>query len=349
MIKASVIGATGYAGEELVRILMRHPDVEISALASKSYAGQKYADIYPNFRNLTDAVLVKPDLEALADISDVVFLALPHGLAAAQVTEEILSKTKIVDLGADYRLKDPDIYTQWYKLEHKSPDLLKEAVYGLPELHRDDIRGARLIGNPGCYTTCSILALSPLFKNGLIDPKTVVIDAGSGVTGAGRSLLQGSMFCEADESLKAYKVASHRHTPEIEQELGLLGDCNVALNFTPHLIPMNRGILATCYASLKKQADDTTQAELEKLYQDFYQDEYFIRFTGSVQPETKYVKSSNFVDIGLVVDQRTNRVIVTSAIDNLFKGAAGQAVQNMNLMFGFDEKTGIDFIPDFPV
>ncbi len=349
MIKASVIGATGYAGEELVRILMRHPAVEVVSLASKSFAGQKYADIYPNYRNLTDLELVVPDLEQAAEISDVVFLALPHGIAAGQVTPEILEKTCIIDLGADYRLKDPYIYTQWYKLEHKSPELLKQAVYGLPELHREDIRDARLIGNPGCYTTCSILALAPLYKNGLIDLDSVVVDAASGVTGAGRGLLQGSMFCEADESFKAYKVASHRHTPEIEQELGLQAGEDVTINFTPHLIPMNRGILATCYAKLKTPADETTQQKIEDLYKEFYDGEFFVRFTGSVQPETKYVKSSNFVDIGLVVDPRTNRVIVTSAIDNLMKGAAGQAVQNMNLMFGIDEKSGIDFIPDFPV
>lgn len=347
MIKASIIGATGYAGEQLARILFRHPEVDVVALASKSYAGQKYSDVYPNFRKITDQVLVEPDLKKLSEQSDVVFLALPAGIAAKEVDEEILAQSVVIDLGADFRLHDTNIYSKWYKLEHPREDINAQAVYGMPELHRDEIRGKRLIANPGCYTTASILSLAPLYAAGVIDPDSVVIDAGSGVTGAGRSVIQSNMFCEVDESMKAYKVASHRHTPEIEQELGLLYGEDVVLNFTPHLIPMNRGILATSYLKLKDP--DMTQEDIEKLYQDFYQDEYFVRLLGSTQPETKYVKDSNFIDIGVVVDSRTGRVIVTSALDNLMKGAAGQAVQNMNLVFGLLETCGIDFIPDFPV
>ncbi len=346
MIKASVIGATGYAGEELTRLLLRHPDVQVQALGSRSYAGQAFAEVFPNFRGCTELILREPDLAAFAKESDVVFLALPHGIASGEVTQEILGECAIIDLGADYRLKNVNIYTEWYNVEHHSPELIQKAVYGLPELHREDIKKARLIANPGCYTTCSILSLAPLAASGLADMSSIVIDAGSGVTGAGRGLATSNLYCEVNESMKAYKVASHRHTPEIEQELGLLANCNTTLNFTPHLIPMNRGILATCYITLKEKA---SQQEIEALYNDFYKDEYFVRFTGGVQPESKYVTGSNFTDIGLTVDERTNRVIVTGTLDNLFKGAAGQAVQNMNLLFGLNEKSGIDMIPAFPV
>ena len=346
MIKASVIGGTGYAGQELLRILYRHPEVEVVSVGSKSFVGQPLKEIYRNYRQITDVVCEASDIEELAEKSDVIFLALPHGIASKQVTPEILSKTKIIDLGADFRLKDADIYESWYNVEHHSKALLNEAVYGLCELHRDEIRTARLLANPGCYTTCSILSLAPLAAEGYIDPKHVIVDAKSGTTGAGRSSSTAFSYCEVNESIKAYKVASHRHTPEIEQELGLLGNMDLKLTFTPHLVPMNRGILALCYADLVK---DATTETLREVYRDFYKDEYFIRLTEDEMPETKWVKGSNYCDIGLTVDHRTNRVIVIGAIDNLIKGAAGQAVQNMNLMFDLDEKTGIDFITDFPV
>lgn len=346
MIKASVIGGTGYAGQELLRILYRHPEVEVVSVGSRSFAGQPLKDIYRNYENVTDALCETADMDELVEKSDVIFMALPHGIASNQVTEDVLKKTKIIDLGADFRLKDVDIYEEWYKVNHYNKALLKEAVYGLCELHREDIRGARLLSNPGCYTTCSILSLAPLLKNHLVDPQSIIIDAKSGVTGAGRSSDTAFSYCEVNESIKAYKVGSHRHTPEIEQELGLLSGTDLKLLFTPHLTPMNRGILALCYANLTTDMDEES---LRQVYRDFYKDEYFVRLTEDRLPETKWVKGSNYCDIGLKVDRRTGRVIVVGAIDNLVKGAAGQAVQNMNLMFGFDEKTGIDFITDFPV
>lgn len=346
MIKASVIGGTGYAGQELLRILFRHPEVEVISVGSRSFAGQALKSVYRNYEHITEALCENKNVAELAEDSDVIFMALPHGIASAQVNDDVLSKTKIIDLGADYRLKDVKTYEAWYGVDHKSPDLLKEAVYGLCELHRDAIRSARLLSNPGCYTTCSILSLAPLLANHLVDAKSIIIDAKSGTTGAGRSSSLPYSYCEVNESIKAYKVASHRHTPEIEQELSLQGGEDVVLTFTPHLVPMNRGILAVSYATLK---ESVSEAALHQIYRDFYKDEYFVRFTGDVLPETKWVKGSNYCDIGLKVDARTGRVIVVGAIDNLIKGAAGQAVQNMNLMFGLDEKTGIDFVTDFPV
>lgn len=346
MIKASVIGGTGYAGQELLRILFRHPEVEVISVGSRSFAGQALKSVYRNYEHITEALCENKNVAELAEDSDVIFMALPHGIASAQVNDDVLSKTKIIDLGADYRLKDVKTYEAWYGVDHKSPDLLKEAVYGLCELHRDAIRSARLLSNPGCYTTCSILSLAPLLANHLVDAKSIIIDAKSGTTGAGRSSSLPYSYCEVNESIKTYKVASHRHTPEIEQELSLQGGEDVVLTFTPHLVPMNRGILAVSYATLK---ESVSEAALHQIYRDFYKDEYFVRFTGDVLPETKWVKGSNYCDIGLKVDARTGRVIVVGAIDNLIKGAAGQAVQNMNLMFGLDEKTGIDFVTDFPV
>ena len=346
MIKASVVGGTGYAGQELIRILMRHPEVEIVTVGSRSYAGQKFSDVYANYENLTDLICEAANIQELAEQSDVIFLAMPHGIASKMVTDEILQQTKIIDLGADFRLKDIDIYEDWYKTEHFNQPLLKEAVYGLCELHRDDIKKAQLISNPGCYTTCSILSLAPLVKNNLIDVNSIIIDAKSGVTGAGRSAILTSMYSECNESIKAYKIGEHRHTPEIEQELGLLSDSRFNLLFTPHLVPMNRGILALSYATLTKSI---TQTEIRDLYKAFYQDEYFVRLTGDRMPETRWVKGTNFCDIGVKLDERTNHVVVVGAIDNLIKGAAGQAVQNMNIAFELDEKTGIDFIADFPI
>ena len=262
MIKASVVGGTGYAGQELIRILMRHPEVEIVTVGSRSYAGQKFSDVYANYENITDLICEAANIQELAEQSDVIFLAMPHGIASKMVTDEILQQTKIIDLGADFRLKDIDIYEDWYKTEHFNQPLLKEAVYGLCELHRDDIKKAQLISNPGCYTTCSILSLAPLVKNKLIDVNSIIIDAKSGVTGAGRSAVLTSMYSECNESIKAYKIGEHRHTPEIEQELGLLSDSRFNLLFTPHLVPMNRGILALSYATLTKSISQTEIRDL---------------------------------------------------------------------------------------
>lgn len=346
MIKASIIGGTGYAGQELLRLLYRHPEVEVVSVGSKSFVGQPLAEVYPNYRRVTEVVCESKSLSELAELSDVVFLALPHGIASKEVTADILKKTKIIDLGADFRLHDVAVYKQWYQVDHYAETLLDEAVYGLCELHRENIVGAQLIANPGCYTTCSILTLAPLLKNHLIDPASIIIDAKSGVTGAGRSSATALSYCEVNESIKAYKVASHRHTPEIEQELALLQEEDLKLTFTPHLIPMNRGILSVCYANL---AQKISLSDIRNIYEEYYKDEYFIRLTGDVMPETKWVKGTNNCDIGLSLDERTNRIIAIGAIDNLIKGAAGQAVQNMNLAFGCDEKQGLDLIADFPV
>lgn len=340
MIRAGIIGATGYAGAELVRILSGHPQVTITQVVSKSYAGKRLSELYPTLRGIVDLTCREIDIDALAQDCDVVFTALPHG-AAAEVIVQLMEKgLRVVDLSADFRYNDAGIYQEWYGIDHCAKDLLEKSVYGLCELHRDKIKQADLVGNPGCYTTCSILGAAPLLANGLIEPNSVIIDAKSGVSGAGRGLGIDYHFCECTENTKAYKIGKHRHTSEIEQELSLLAGSDMKVTFTPHLIPQKRGILATIYADLK-QAVST--AELLAVYRTFYKGEYFIRIyeEGSL-PETNHVAGSNFADIGLVVDKRTNRVVVVSCIDNLYKGAAGQAVQNMNLMFGLDERTAID-------
>lgn len=344
MIKVGIIGATGYAGSELVRLITQHPKAELVTMTSQSYAGQEYKEVYSNYSHL-DYVCEEEHIEEMAEKCDVIFLALPHGVASKKINADILSKTKIIDLGADFRIQDVDVYEKWYTT-HYSKDILPEAVYGLCEINRDKIKGKRIVANPGCYTSCSILSLYPLVKEGLIDLSSIIIDAKSGATGAGRGLSLGNHYCELNESVKAYKVASHRHTPEIEEQLSIAAGQDIVLNFTPHLIPMDRGILATCYATLNKKY---TYDDIRKAYEKHYGNEHFIRLTKEgVFPETKWVKGSNFVDIGFTVDERTNRVIVIGALDNLFKGAAGQAVQNMNIIMGIEETTGIDYVPIFP-
>lgn len=344
MIKVGIIGATGYAGSELVRLITQHPKAELVTMTSQSYAGQEYKEVYSNYSHL-DYVCEEEHIEEMAEKCDVIFLALPHGVASKKINADILSKTKIIDLGADFRIKDVDVYEKWYTT-HYSKDILPEAVYGLCEINRDKIKGKRIVANPGCYTSCSILSLYPLVKEGMIDLSSIIIDAKSGATGAGRGLSLGNHYCELNESVKAYKVASHRHTPEIEEQLSIAAGQDIVLNFTPHLIPMDRGILATCYATLNKKY---TYDDIRKAYEKHYGNEHFIRLTKEgVFPETKWVKGSNFVDIGFTVDERTNRVIVIGALDNLFKGAAGQAVQNMNIIMGIEETTGIDYVPIFP-
>ena len=346
MIKVGIIGATGYAGGELVRILMGHKEAEIGWYGSRSYIDQKYADVYRNMFQIVDAKCMDDNIEALADQVDVIFTATPQGFLASVINENILGKTKIVDLSADFRIKDVKVYEKWYGIEHKSPQFIEEAVYGLCEVNRDKVKGARLIANPGCYTTCSILTAYPLAKEGIIDMRTLIVDAKSGTSGAGRGAKVPNLFCEVNENMKAYGVASHRHTPEIEEQLGYASGENVTISFTPHLVPMNRGILATEYATLKK---DVTGEEVKAIYDKYYADEKFVRVLGEgVCPETKWVEGSNYVDIGFKLDPRTNRIVMMGAIDNLVKGAAGQAVQNMNLLFGLPESEGLELVPMFP-
>lgn len=346
MIKVGIIGATGYAGSELVRILLGHKDVEIKWYGSRSYIDKKYASIYQNFFQLVDANCMDDNMEVLADQVDVIFTATPQGLCASLANEEILSKVKIIDLSADFRIKDVKVYEEWYKLEHKSPQFIEEAVYGLCEINREDVKKARLVANPGCYTTCSILTCYPLVKEGIIDPNTIIVDAKSGTSGAGRGAKVDNLFCEVNENMKAYGVATHRHTPEIEEQLGYACGEKITINFTPHLVPMNRGILATAYASLKK---DVTYEEVKAIYDKYYADEKFVRvLEKDVCPQTKWVEGSNYVDVNFKIDPRTNRIIMMGAIDNLVKGAAGQAVQNMNLMFGLKESEGLELVPMFP-
>ena len=346
MIKAGIIGATGYAGGELVRILSGHPDVEIVWYGSRSYIDKKYADVYRNMFQIVDAECMDDNMEELSRQVDVIFTATPQGFCASVISEEILSRTRIVDLSADFRIKDVKTYEKWYGIEHKSPQFIEEAVYGLCEVNREDVKSARLVANPGCYTTCSILTAYPLSKEGLIDMNTLIVDAKSGTSGAGRGAKVPNLFCEVNENMKAYGVTTHRHTPEIEEQLSYASGEPVMINFTPHLVPMNRGILATEYASLKEKV---TAEEVMAIYQKYYGNEYFIRLLGAgACPETKWVEGSNFVDIGFQIDERTNRIVMMGAIDNLVKGAAGQAVQNMNLMFGLPEQEGLKLVPLFP-
>lgn len=346
MIKVGIIGATGYAGGELARILMGHKDAKIVWYGSRNYIDKKYADVYQNMFQIVDAKCLDDNMEELAKKADVIFTATPQGFCASVISEAILADTKIVDLSADFRIKDVDTYEKWYGIQHKSPQFIEEAVYGLCEINREDVKGARLVANPGCYTTCSILTAYPLAKEGLIDMSTLIIDAKSGTSGAGRGAKVGNLYCEVNENIKAYGVASHRHTPEIEEQLGYAAKEDVRISFTPHLVPMNRGILATEYATLTKQA---TYEDIKAVYDKYYKEEKFIRvLEEGVCPETKWVEGSNYVDINFKIDPRTNRIIMMGAIDNLVKGAAGQAVQNMNLMFGLPESEGLELVPMFP-
>lgn len=346
MVKVGIIGSTGYAGNELVRLLLGHKDVEIVWYGSRSYIDKKYSQVYQNMFKLVEDVCKDDNMEELAKQVDVIFTATPQGLCASLVNDEILSKVKIIDLSADFRLKDVSVYEEWYKIEHAAPQYIDEAVYGLCELNREKIKNTRILANPGCYTTCSILTVYPLVKEGLIDPQSIIIDAKSGTSGAGRGAKVNNLYCEVNESIKAYGIGTHRHTPEIEEQLSYAAGEDIKLIFTPHLVPMNRGILVTAYANLKP---GVTDAQIREAYEKHYKNEYFIRLLEKdVYPETRWVEGSNFVDINYKVENRTGRVIMMGAIDNLVKGAAGQAVQNMNLMFGFEENEGLKMAPVFP-
>ncbi len=346
MIKAGIIGATGYAGGELVRILTGHKDVEIKWYGSRSYIDKRYAEVYQNMFQIVDDRCMDDNMEELSKQVDVIFTATPQGLCASLVNDEILSRTKIVDLSADFRIKDVEIYEAWYKIRHSAPQYIPEAVYGLCEINREAVKKARLVANPGCYPTCTTLSIYPLLKEGLIDPDTIIVDAKSGTSGAGRGAKVDNLYCEVNENIKAYGVASHRHTPEIEEQLGYAAGRPVLINFTPHLVPMNRGILITAYASLKREA---SYEEVKAAYDKYYDSEKFVRvLEKGVCPQTKWVEGSNYVDVNFQIDPRTKRVIMMGAMDNLVKGAAGQAVQNMNLMFGLKESEGLELVPMFP-
>lgn len=346
MIKVGIIGATGYAGGELVRLLMGHREAEVVWYGSRSYIDKKYSEVFQNMFEIVDDKCLDDNMEELEKQVDVIFTATPQGLCASLITEEILSNTKVIDLSADFRIKDAATYEEWYAIKHKAVQYIEEAVYGLCELNREDVKKARLIANPGCYPTCSILSIYPLLKEGLIDPATLIIDAKSGTSGAGRGAKVDTLFCEVNENIKAYGVTSHRHTPEIEEQLSYAAGEKVLLNFTPHLVPMNRGILVTAYASLKKETD---YEEIKAVYDKYYSDEKFVRvLEKDVCPQTKWVEGSNYTDVNFKIDPRTNRIIMMGAMDNLVKGAAGQAVQNMNLMFGIEETMGLIQVPMFP-
>ena len=345
-MKVGIIGATGYAGGELVRLLMGHPQAEIVWYGSRSYIDKKYYEVFQNMFQIVDSKCLDDNMEELAAQADVIFTATPQGFCASIINEEILSKVKVVDLSADFRIKDVKVYEEWYKITHKSPQFIDEAVYGLCEINREDVKKARLVANPGCYPTCSTLSIYPMVKEGLIHPNTIIIDAKSGTSGAGRGAKVDNLYCEVNENMKAYGVSTHRHTPEIEEQLGYAAGEKVVLNFTPHLAPMNRGILVTAYASLKKEV---TYDEVKAVYDKYYGTEKFVRVLDEdVCPQTKWVEGSNYVDVNFKLDFRTNRIIMMGAMDNLVKGVAGQAVQNMNLMFGLEESMGLCQAPMFP-
>ncbi|HBA86704.1 MAG TPA: N-acetyl-gamma-glutamyl-phosphate reductase [Geobacter sp.] len=346
MLKVAIVGASGYTGVELLRLLHSHPEVAVTCVTSEQSAGRPVSDVFPSLRGRCDIELENLEPVGIAEKVDIVFTALPHKAAMEVVPTFLKMGKNVVDLSADYRLHDPAVYEQWYD-KHLNPELLPDAVYGIPELRRDEIKEASLIANPGCYPTSVILGLAPLLKGKVIDPKSIIVDAKSGVTGAGRGAKVDNLYCEVNEGFRAYSVGgTHRHIPEIEQELSLLAGDPLLISFTPHLVPMDRGILSTIYSMPLGKVD---AADLVTLYEAFYDGEPFVRVLpfGSV-PSTAHVRGSNFCDIGITVDQRTGRVIVVSAIDNLVKGASGQAVQNMNLMCGLPETLGLDILPVFP-
>ncbi|MBE5921738.1 MAG: N-acetyl-gamma-glutamyl-phosphate reductase [Lachnospiraceae bacterium] len=346
MIKVGIIGSTGYAGNELVRLLLQHKDTEIVWYGSRSYIDKKYYEVFRNMFQIVDDKCLDDNMEKLAEEVDVIFTATPQGLCASLVNEDILNKVKIIDLSADFRIKDVTTYEKWYGIEHKAPQFIDEAVYGLCEINRDQIKKARLIANPGCYPTCTQLAIYPLLKEGLLDPQSIIVDAKSGTSGAGRGAKVNNLYCEVNENIKAYGVTTHRHTPEIEEQLGYAAGEELQLIFIPHLVPMNRGILITAYGNLKEKV---TYEQVKAIYDKYYANETFVRVLDRGEtPETRWVEGSNYVDVNFAIDERTNRIIMMGAMDNLVKGAAGQAVQNMNLMFGFDETEGLMQVSMFP-
>jgi N-acetyl-gamma-glutamyl-phosphate reductase len=349
ILKIGILGATGYAGQNLVWLIKHHPNVNLSFVTSRSFNGIKYSDIYPNMNGLVDLECIDTSNinPSLVMDTDLVFLALPHK-SSMNMVKQLLNVNpgiKIIDLSADFRLSDPNVYEKWYKTPHEMSHLINNFAFGLPEIHAESIKKSSYVANPGCYPTASILALAPAMDAGLIE-SDIIVDAKSGVSGAGRSANTANLYCEVNESVKAYGLFSHRHTPEIAQELSLLGGKPTKVIFTPHLVPMNRGILSTCYARLKK---NISTKEMTDIYKNYYEGKPFVRvLENGMLPQTRNVRQSNYCDIGLAVDKDSSSLIAVSAIDNLMKGAASQAVQNMNLMCGYDQKAGLDFTPMAP-
>ncbi|MGB9612694.1 MAG: N-acetyl-gamma-glutamyl-phosphate reductase [Candidatus Margulisiibacteriota bacterium] len=348
MIRIGIIGAGGYAGITLLQILLHHPEVEIVwVMSEEAHQGKKVVDLYPHLTGEIDLrYQTLEDLDKILETTDLVFLALPHGIALNYVPKILEAGKKVIDLGADYRFNDHEIFKKWYHLEHPTEKYLREAVFGLPELYRHEIKKARLIGNPGCYPTAAILATAPLVKSDLVDLDSIIIDAKSGVSGAGRGVSLKTHYCERNEGIEAYAVTTHRHMAEIEYQLSRVAAKQINVTFVPHLTPMNRGILASCYAKLKNVSAEA--GSLKRLYKEFYKDEPFIRVYEDKLPNTKFVAGTNYCDLAVQVNEVTGKVIVLSAIDNLVKGAAGQAVQNMNIMYEFEEKAGLKTIALYP-
>jgi len=345
MLRTAIVGASGYTGQELIRILSGHPQVKLVCVTSRRYAGKSVADVFGSFQGLTDLKYSNATPDEISQVSDVVFLALPHGVSMEMAPFFVTAGKKVIDLSADYRLRKIDVYEKWYG-KHTGAGVLKDAVYGITELNKAKIEKAPLVANPGCYPTSVILGLAPALQSRLLNVHTIIVNSASGVSGAGREPQIGSLFCEVDGGFKAYKVAAHRHTPEIEQELGALAGEEFAVTFTPHLLPVKRGILSTIYATLKT---GITLPEIHSLYSSFYCREKFIRILPEgTLPNISSVCGSNFCDIGLALDPRAQRLIIFSAIDNLIKGAAGQAVQNMNVSCGFREDVGLSMAPLYP-
>jgi len=346
MIKAAICGGSGYTGAELLRILLMHPEVEITAVTSERSAGKRVTDLFPHLHRYAHLVYEPLDKESLLAKAEVFFMALPHAASQEAVDFFYRKGKKIIDLSADYRIADAAVYEEWYKTPHNYRDTLKEAVYGLPELRRDSIRNAKLVANPGCYPTSAIVGLYPALKAGLIGTRGIIVDSKSGTSGAGRKADVGSSYCEVNEGFKAYGIGVHRHTPEIEQELSCIADTAITIDFTPHLVPMDRGIVSTMYGALQKEV--STAGVLE-VYREAYKNEPFVKVLDeNVFPNAKYVRGSNYCAIGLKVNKRTNTLVVVSTIDNLVKGASGQAVQNMNIMMGLKETTALEFLALFP-
>lgn len=339
MIRIGIIGATGYTGRELVRILLRHSRVKIAAITSETYTGKAFSDIYPEFKGVFDLILDSYNKEMIKENCDILFSALPHGLSQDRVPDLLELADRVIDLSGDFRLKEAKLYEEWYGYKHNNPELLSKGIYGLPEINRLKIKEAKLVSNPGCFPTSVLLALAPVLRGKVIDLENIIIDSKSGVSGAGRAPKLAFHLPECSENFKAYKVTGHQHTPEIEEQVAILAGEKVTINFTPHLVPMIRGILSTVYLKL---TESISQEDIFKIYQQYYEKEQFVRIHQPPSlPETRFVAGTNYCDISLRLDRRNNRLIVISAIDNLVKGAAGQAVQNLNVLKGWPEGEGL--------